>query len=277
MTERNIRQQPEQSPQQEPWDIQGMAEALAAETELVNDPYHGQGVLFRIGLSRSKLAAWQQDGYVEAQSEAMHIRMARVERPGLDPDAVVLYSNEPRQVLWINRSGNMTAHAVGLSPAPEHLYPAPDSLAARAHQPPPEQGSPGSSEPASQETSRAAGAAAGELRPEGAEQREQSNRVEIIGRVGWEPKFREFQSGNARLQFSISQAMDDGSTKWHSVKAFKERARKYKDAIHKGDAVHLVGGKATEKYKDKKGQEHEREFIILWGLKPLSDKAGATQ
>ena len=90
-----------------------------------------------------------------------------------------------------------------------------------------------------------------------------------MGNVAWEPKLREFRSGNARLQFSMAQHLEDGTTRYHLVKAFKERARRYHGQIHRGDAVHLVGGRAHEKYKDKDGNEKEREFIILWGLKPM--------
>jgi hypothetical protein len=261
MTERDLHHQ-DQAPPQEPWDIQGMAEALRAETEIVDDLYHGQGVLFRIGLSRSKLAAWEQHNYIEATTEVIQVRMADVGRPGIDDSGVIFYSRErPGQAVWIDHLGTITAHSAGLSPAPEHLYPEPTG-SLPTHQPVLD------AAPNAPVTAKQAGQQdAADSTP--VEQREQSNRVEIIGRVGWEPKYREFQSGNARLQFSISQQLEDGSTRWHTVKAFKERARKYRDTVHKGDAVHLVGGRATEKYNDKSGQEREREFVILWGLKPF--------
>lgn len=245
-----------------------MAEALRAETEVVEDLYHGQGVLFHIGLSRSKLAAWQEHSYIEATTEVMQVRMTHVAPPGIDESGVIFYSTTQRgQAVWIDHGGSIIAYSPGNSPAPEHLYPERPGVLP-SHPPVPE--------PAPSSDELAPIASSSQPATEPSEQRERSNRVEIIGRVGWEPKFREFQSGNARLQFSISQQMDDGSTRWHSVKAFRERAQRYKDVIHKGDAIHLIGGRATEQYRDKNGNEREREFVILWGLKPLGGNRANT-
>jgi len=258
---------PDRDPARPRWDIQGMAEALRAETELVHDVYHGQGVLFHIGLSRSKLAAWQEHGYIEATTEVMQVRMADVAPPGLDDSSVIFYSTtRPGQAVWIDHQGSITAYSAGLSPAPEHLYPE-RPAAVPVHQPLPES-TPGSVEPAPLPS-------ASEPAAPSAEQREKNNRIELLGNVSWEPKFREFQSGNARLQFGVAQHLEDGSTRHHTVKAFGERARRYNSQIHKGDAIHLVGGRATEKSKDKDGNEREREFVILWGLKPLAGRGRA--
>lgn len=98
-------------------------------------------------------------------------------------------------------------------------------------------------------------------------EREKNNKVDYTGNIAWEPKFREFQSGNTRLPFSIAIHMEDGSTEYKTVKAFGERAKRYNGQIHKGQAVRIVGGRAYETVTDKDGAEKKREFVILWGLK----------
>ena len=106
-----------------------------------------------------------------------------------------------------------------------------------------------------------------DLELEAAEQREKSNRVELSGNIAYEPTFRQFKSGNQRLQFSLAIHMEDGSTQYKVVKAFRDRAAKYNGQIHKGDYVRIVGGRAYET-TTKDGKETKRDFVILWGLKP---------
>jgi hypothetical protein len=289
MTEREHPLPSEPAPrrsQPDRWDIAGMANALYAETELTQRLGRPPGRRFNIALGRVRLDAWEDEQYIELQTEHSQLALGGVS-PHVIPEGGVVFQtpdhetnpNVPRLWLWADGSfaffspSRMTETDVFVAEVrareQERQQAATETgVLASESRPittPSEEAPPDAPAPAPDIAQAPSGAAA-------AEQREQNNRVELMGNVSWQPKFREFQSGNARLQFGIAQHLEDGSTRYHTVKAFGDRARRYNGQIQKGDAVRVVGGRATERYKDKGGNEREREFVLLWGLKPLRDQ-----
>jgi len=72
---------------------------------------------------------------------------------------------------------------------------------------------------------------------------EPSERVTIRGRVGRTPRFRSTQGrGMLIAQFPLAQHSEDGSTNWHTVLLFGDRAQKLKDKpIVTGQEIEIVG------------------------------------
>jgi len=80
-----------------------------------------------------------------------------------------------------------------------------------------------------------------EVLPEGpgGEERE---RVTLVGRIGYKPKFRETAKGTLVGQFALAVHEEPGQTSWHSIVTFGTRAQKLREsALGKGDEVEVVG------------------------------------
>ncbi|WP_330286323.1 single-stranded DNA-binding protein [Streptomyces sp. NBC_00576] len=78
-------------------------------------------------------------------------------------------------------------------------------------------------------------------------------RVKLVGRLGRTPTVRETAGGKLVGKFPLAVHLDDGTTKWHNIVAFGERAAALKTRTEAGE---LVKGNEIEVV----GYLHEREY-----------------
>jgi len=101
------------------------------------------------------------------------------------------------------------------------------------------------------------------------------NRIEVIGRVGQDPKIRQ-AGGSSVAEFSVatSEKWSGGErTDWHRISAWGKLADIVEQYVRKGDLVFIAGSMKYEKYTDKNGVEKEvakvnaRDLLMLGGNK----------
>ncbi|MFD9030116.1 single-stranded DNA-binding protein [Streptomyces sp. NPDC059567] len=78
-------------------------------------------------------------------------------------------------------------------------------------------------------------------------------RVKLVGRLGRTPTVRETATGKLVAKFPLAVHLDDGTTKWHDVLAFNDRAAALKKRMEAGE---LVKGNEIEVV----GYLHDREY-----------------
>lgn len=81
----------------------------------------------------------------------------------------------------------------------------------------------------------------------------EAKRVKLIGRLGRNPTFRTTTNGKVVGKFPLAVHLEDGTTKWHDVLAFGDRAAALQKRMEAGE---LVKGNEVEVV----GYEHEREY-----------------
>lgn len=99
------------------------------------------------------------------------------------------------------------------------------------------------------------------------------NTATILGHVGKEPEFKEFDGGRGVANFSVatSERWKDKATseykdktEWHKVVVFNENLIKLaKTHCKKGCKVYAEGALQTRKWTDKAGVEHYTTEIVL--------------
>jgi single-strand DNA-binding protein len=100
------------------------------------------------------------------------------------------------------------------------------------------------------------------------------NRVELLGRLGGDPKINYMQDGQAQSTLSIAtnqiwkdkEGNEAVKTDWHRVVAWGKLAEVCRDYLKKGSKVHIEGSLHTREYSDKDGQ---KKFITEVKLKNL--------
>jgi hypothetical protein len=70
---------------------------------------------------------------------------------------------------------------------------------------------------------------------------EKQQRITLTGRVGRTPHLRMTKSGKTIATFPVAVHEEDGSTTWHQVVAFDERAKKLHEILAKGQSVQVIG------------------------------------
>lgn len=106
------------------------------------------------------------------------------------------------------------------------------------------------------------------------------NQVNIIGRLGQGPEYRELQNGGvANLSVATSERWKDkntGETKeateWHRVVLYGRLAEIARDYLAKGCLVAIVGSLKTRKWQDQSGQDRYSTEINGSTLKILVGK-----
>jgi hypothetical protein len=116
--------------------------------------------------------------------------------------------------------------------------------------------------------------------PTAPKQPEQSNRegrerINLTGRVGIEPRFRTTKNDTLVCTFPLAVHTEDGSTKWHDLVAFKERALKLQGSLHKGEEIEIVGHPHTKQVPGKDGKPKEKREI--WAAVVRKPKSGLSE
>lgn len=106
------------------------------------------------------------------------------------------------------------------------------------------------------------------------------NKVFLIGNVGQDPKFKEFDDGNGILKFSLATnerwKNRDGEyedhPEWHNIVIKGKRATGLKNIIKKGMQLHIEGSIRTRKWEDEaKGTQYMTE-IHTFDIKLLGSR-----
>lgn len=95
------------------------------------------------------------------------------------------------------------------------------------------------------------------------------NSVQLIGRVGQSPEFKNFDNGNL-IKFSLAtneyynkEGEKVQDTQWHNIIAWGKTAQHMERIIEKGNEV-LVKGKLTyNKYEDKDGNTRYMPQVVV--------------
>lgn len=115
------------------------------------------------------------------------------------------------------------------------------------------------------------------------------NRIELLGRVGADPKIHKFDNGGEVVEFSLATKeswkdkktgeWQDRST-WHKVKAFSPKnggrgiVGYVEDALYKGATVRVLGQQTHREY-DKNGEKRYSAEVLIppfWGEIDLMEK-----
>jgi len=97
-----------------------------------------------------------------------------------------------------------------------------------------------------------------------------SNFINLIGRLGDDPKTRTLENGNAFTEFSLATndyyRDRDGNrqtrTEWHRVKAFGKLAEIFDTHLRRGEQVSIVGSMRYNKWIDKHDQTRVSADVI---------------
>lgn len=88
-------------------------------------------------------------------------------------------------------------------------------------------------------------------------------RVTLVGRIGYTPKFRETSKGTLVGTFALAVHPEPGVTTWHKIVVFGERAQKMRDgALSKGDEVEVIGYEHTKTCTDAKTGQEKQEVEL---------------
>ena len=90
------------------------------------------------------------------------------------------------------------------------------------------------------------------------------NSVHLIGRLGMDPKFFEFDGGKMKATFSLatSDYYKDAKgervqqTQWHNIVCWGKTAKIANDYLAKGKEIALEGKLTNRSYEDKEGNKH---------------------
>lgn len=98
------------------------------------------------------------------------------------------------------------------------------------------------------------------------------NRVQLIGNLGMDPEFREFNSGKTKLaKFSLATSESyknaEGKkiteTQWHNVVAWGSSAEIAERFLKKGKEVAIEGKLIHRSYEDKEGIKRYTSEIVV--------------
>lgn len=97
-----------------------------------------------------------------------------------------------------------------------------------------------------------------------------SNFINLIGRLGDDPKTRRLENGSTFTEFSLAtndyyrdrEGNRQTRTEWHRVKAFGKLAELFDAHLHRGEQVSIVGSMRYNKWIDKYDQTRISADVI---------------
>jgi single-strand DNA-binding protein len=103
------------------------------------------------------------------------------------------------------------------------------------------------------------------------------NSVQLIGRLGTDPEFHEFDNGKclSRISLATSETYKNNNgekvtdTQWHKLVAWNGTASFVKNYISKGDEVIVEGKLVHRSYETKEGEKKFITEIVVNELLPL--------
>ncbi|WP_430614550.1 single-stranded DNA-binding protein [Flavobacterium sp. JP2137] len=106
------------------------------------------------------------------------------------------------------------------------------------------------------------------------------NSVRLIGRLGRDPEFKEFESGKKMVNFSLATSDvyydDQGNrveqTQWHYVLAWGKLAETVEKFVRKGQEIAVEGKLVYRDYETKEGVKKSTTEVVLSELVLLGGK-----
>jgi len=107
------------------------------------------------------------------------------------------------------------------------------------------------------------------------------NSVQLIGRLGVEPKTFEFDGGKMKTTFSMATSdyynNKEGErveeTQWHNVVAWGGTAKIAADYLHKGSEIAIHGKLTNRSYEDKEGNKKYFTEVVASEILMLDKKS----
>lgn len=105
------------------------------------------------------------------------------------------------------------------------------------------------------------------------------NKVILIGQVGKDPKFKEFDNGGCAVNFSIATndywknketGKNEQHTEWHNIVAYEKLAKIINDYVKKGSKLYIEGSLRTRKWLNN-DIEHYMTEIVCNNIQMLGD------
>lgn len=97
------------------------------------------------------------------------------------------------------------------------------------------------------------------------------NKVQLIGRLGTKPEFKEFESGKKKTSFSLAtneyyynkagEKIEE--TTWHNMVAWEKTAERLAKLTDKGTEIAIEGKISNRSYEDKDGTKKYLTEIII--------------
>jgi single-stranded DNA-binding protein len=110
-----------------------------------------------------------------------------------------------------------------------------------------------------------------EMPAQAAREHQEKQRVEITGRIGKLPTFKETTKGII-AKFPVAEHVDD-TTRWHTIVAFGKHAEALRDSLTLGEEVKVIGYSHERQAGNKKdGTPKKVREIYLAGLKHAQKK-----
>lgn len=111
------------------------------------------------------------------------------------------------------------------------------------------------------------------------------NQVNLIGRLGQDPEFKELQNGGvANLSLATSEKWRDKATgeqkeatEWHRVVVYGRLAEICRDYLAKGSLIYIEGSLKTRKWQDQSGVERYTTEVQARNMRILSNNNGGQQ
>lgn len=98
--------------------------------------------------------------------------------------------------------------------------------------------------------------------------KEMPPRLRLAGRVGKAPVMRTTRNGVLIARFPLAVHEEDGSTSWHQIVAFSEKAEKARDSLAKGQVVEVIGYLHEREQKTQGGKTKRVQELYAAVIKP---------
>ncbi|MCC6236795.1 MAG: single-stranded DNA-binding protein [Dehalococcoidia bacterium] len=100
-------------------------------------------------------------------------------------------------------------------------------------------------------------------------QERKPERLQIRGRAGAAPAFGSTRRGAAVARFPLAVHDQTGTTTWHTVVAFGDRAERLRGAVGRGDALEVVGYFHERAVRARGGRPRQVRELYAAAVRPL--------
>ncbi len=271
------------------FDGQAIGDALRTRPATVRDVAYGEGQLFSAGHGAARLEVFPRSGVTRLTAQDMCVELFGNAIAAVSQTGVEFHRSQPGQEasLTVIPGGGVVftfvAGAERTSPAspppaeepdqagqtPQRTAlvpqttrnPAPDTTNSQGQPPADEALSvpPPAAEPSPAPTRPANPAAAGA-------EPKQAPRVQLSGQLGRNPNFRTTTTGTLVGRFPLAEHHEDGTTRWHTVLAFGDRAKQLQQRtqageLAQGQQVDVIGYLHTTTRPGKDGRVRTEQAV----------------
>lgn len=248
------------------WSRAALGEALDAAPAHVHDVAWGDGTRYSVGRDPelpTELAIFPETGVARLTTRSAEITLFRQAPPLLYADQVRFerLADDERLQLTLTREGRISLH---IAPG------APHELATGTETPS------STMIPHSEEEGIRAGDSGAPQSPMTPpfdapedELSAERDRVQLVGRLGAAPRFRTTRNDVLIGTFPLAVREDDDATTWYTVRVFRERAQRLREAEHKkGQPVEVIGYRHVHEQQTRAGEPRTVEEIYAVVVKP---------